>query len=98
MSCDNCSSGVAQKPAYFSDHTEHWCLDCYAEFYEGKNFNPHKKLCDLCPEGNAIHTVISHWRDKVFEVCSDCHKDLAVETETRRQKILAKELDNSSEV
>lgn len=98
MTCANCSEVDATKQAYFDGFTEPWCDACYESYYLGKNLNPHRDPCDLCPDGNHIHTVVSNWRDKVFQVCNDCRDDLVVETETRRKKILAEELDNSSEV
>ncbi len=87
MTCDNCSQGYATKSAYFDGHTEHWCIACYEQFYLGTAFNPYKEPCDLCPEGNQIHIVVSNWRNKVFKVCSNCREDLVLETETRQKKI-----------
>ena len=95
MSCDNCSSGEATKQAYFDGWTESWCDPCYTEFYLGEKLNPNKPVCELCPEGNQLHIVLSTWREKTFKVCNNCYQDLATETETRRVKL---GLDKQSEV
>lgn len=97
MTCANCSATDATTSAHFDGFSEPWCNDCYERYYLGKELNPHREPCELCPDGNHIHTVVSNWRDKVFKVCNDCRDDLAVETETRRKKIM-EELDKSSEV
>lgn len=93
MTCANCSATDATIVAHFNGFSEPWCNDCYERDYLGKHRDP----CELCPDGNYIHTVVSNWRDKVFKVCNDCRDDLVVETETRRKKIM-EELDKSSEV
>jgi transposase-like protein len=97
MDCANCSEVDATKQAHFEGFSEPWCDSCYQRYYLGEVLNPHRAVCELCPEGNHIHTVVSNWRDKVFKVCNNCRADLVVETETRQKKI-QDELDKSSDV
>jgi hypothetical protein len=98
MHCANCSSAPATTQAHFDGFSEPWCSYCYENYYLGSKFNPHADPCDLCPEGNHIHTIVSNWRDKVFKVCNDCRADLVAETEETRRKKFQEELDKSSDL
>ena len=89
--CANCGDVTTITRVPFDNFAEYWCDPCRIE---GKIIEP-PEPCDLCPEGIAIHLVISNWRQKTFSVCEPCSQDLYAETETHRRKL---GLDNDSEV
>lgn len=92
--CENCgAAGSALRIAKFEEFEENWCIECYDQYYQ-----PAGPPCQNCPEGIAVHTIISNWRNAVFHLCNDCAQDFAVETEKQNKNNLENRLDIDSQV